>query len=1117
VTVRPGRLCAARNDLRRGCALLVLGCAMWFCAAPARAQNKDPWSALSAGAQRTITQLSSLNAIPAGDWKFHLGDVAHGEAPEMDDSGWQTVTGNSHAPTDAVWYRRWIEVPRALHGYDLSGARVWFQFEAYANGPMPQIIYFDGRRVAMGDDLEPIVLFDRAQPGERVLVAVKLLHTVDQKTFARADVAIEFSAARPNPNDLLQEILSANALLPSLGPSTAEVRAGIEAASAAVDLQALQRAQQQAFDASLVRAEGELEKIRGDLQQTSIRLTGNSHIDAAWLWPWTETVHVVHNTFSTALQLMDEYPKYTFTQSAAAYSEWMCQKYPAICQEIQQRVQQGRWELVGGMWVEPDLNMPGGESLVRQLLIGKRYLREKFGAEVRIGWNPDSFGYNWQLPQIYKKSGVDYFVTQKMAWNDTNPLPFKLFWWQSPDGSKVLSYFPHDYARGIEPEPLAEDVARAQQLDPGLPEMMHLFGVGDHGGGPTRAMLEAGVRWSDPKRVYPKTFFGNAQGFFSDVEGKLDTAHSPVWNYKTLAGGATQLPAPASDRVSLPTWNDELYFEYHRGVFTSQAAHKRNMRESEEWMLDAEKYSSLAWLFGLAYPAAALNEAWKKVLFNQFHDLAAGSGIAVIYQEAQRDYDLVRFTTGEASSAALTEIAARVDTRSPTGSQAVLIFNPLAWERKDVVEFSVQMPESVEDGVSVFDAENHLLPMQVISSDAATNTLHLLVEPRVIPALGYGLLRVVPGRRNAPGDLSAHDGTLENSMLRVVVDRTTGCITSLYEKRTHFESIAAGGCGNELIAFEDKPKEYDAWNIDADFEKHFTKLDTADSVQLMEHGPLRATIRVTRTWQHSKFVQDITLYAGLDRVDVVNDFDWHETHVLLKAAFPLAAASEHATYEIPYGSIERPTTRNNSWEAAKFEVPALRWADLGDAAHGFSLINDAKYGYDAKGNVLRISLLRSPTWPDADSDRGAQHFAYALYPHAGDWKQALTVRRGYEFNAHLRALPVSPHRGAWGAELSFVGVEPDNVVLTAVKKAEDGDALLFRFYEWAGKNGEVQLAAPAGAASAMLTNLMEQTEGGPLEISRDGKVRVPVHPFEIVSVRVNYPRAGSDAAGQLAH
>jgi alpha-mannosidase len=415
------------------------------------------------------------------------------------------------------------------------------------------------------------------------------------------------------------------------------------------------------------------------------------------------------------------------------------------------------------------------------------------------------------------------------------------------------------------------------------------------------------------------------------------------------------------------------------------------------------------------------------------------------------------------------------------------------------------MPNSAKDGVTVVDGQNRPLLSQILSVEAATNTLHLLVEPKSVPSLGYSLLRVVPGSQAAPSDLSAHDLTLENSVLRVVVDPKTGCVTSLYDKHSQFESIATGACANELIAFADNPKQYDAWNIDSDFEKSFTRLDSVDSVKLMELGPLRATIRITRTWQNSKFIQDITLYAGLDRVDVVNDIDWHETHVLLKAAFPLAASSDHATYEIPYGSIERPTTRNNSWEAAKFEVPALRWADLGDSAHGFSLINDSKYGYDAKNNILRISLLRSPTWPDPDADRGHHHFAYSLYPHAGDWKQALTVRRGYEFNSQLKALPVGAHAGAWQGNQSFVALDQDNVVLTAMKKTEDGDALLFRVYEWAGHNTQVSLTVPAGATSAMLTNLMEHPEGSPLALAPDGKVTVPVHAFEIVSLKVDYP------------
>jgi alpha-mannosidase len=1065
-------------------------------------------------AQEVIRELSSLERLPAEEWRVHAGDVGHGEATDLDDSSWPLVNGNSRAAMGAVWYRRWIEVPKTLHGYDLTGARIWFHFDVSVDGPMHEIVYFNGRRVAMGEDLEPIVLLDQASPSKKVLVAVKLLGSGDIKEFSGATLRIEFPGSRPNPSDVLQEILSAAVLAPSLGKDEQGVRQGIESAANSIDLEALKRADQRAFDASLDKANTALVALKPLLQQTSARLTGNSHIDAAWLWPWTETVDVVRRTFSTALQLMEEYPQYTFTQSTAQYSEWICEKYPALCNQIAEQVKAGRWELVGGMWVEPDLNMLDGESLVRQLLVGKRYFQEKFGVDVRIGWNPDSFGYTWQLPQIYKKSGVDYFVTQKMAWNDTNQLPLKVFWWQSPDGSRVLTYFPHDYVNEIEPVRIFSDVAKARILNPGLPEMMHLYGIGDHGGGPTRAMLDSGMHWFDPQRAAPKMFFGPAQGFFLDIEGRLDTEHSPVWNYKVMAKGDAHLPTPPKGRLSLPVWNDELYLEFHRGVMTTQANHKRNMRESEEWMLNAEKYASLAWLSGASYPAAELREGWKKLLFNQFHDLAAGSGIGVIYQDAQRDYDAVHYMTDEVTSQALGTVASQVNTKSESGGVPVLVMNPLAWDRSDVLETSVQMPEAPKGGISVLDAQGKPLPAQVLSTDAKTNTYHLLIEVKNAPSLGYEVLHVVPGARPAETDLEASGLTLENSLLRVVVDPRTGCITNLYDKRTHYESIAAGACGNELVAFQDTPKQWDAWNIDADFDKVFTKRDMADSVHLVERGPLRAAIRIVRTWQNSKVVQEIRLYAGLDRVDIVNDVDWHETHVLLKAAFPLASTSGEATFEIPYGSIERPTTRDNSWEAAKFEVPALRWADLGDCDHGFSLLNESKYGYDAKGNVLRISLLRSPTWPDPNADRGHHHFSYSLYPHAGDWKKALTVRRGYEFNYKLKAVQVEAHGGLLPHTHSFVGVNQENVVVTAMKKTEDGNGLLLRFYEWAGKRSEVELTVPSGATGATLTNLMEQTEGSPLAVTGNNKVTVPVHPYEIVSVRLDYPHPGQASQTQ---
>ena len=329
------------------------------------------------------------------------------------------------------------------------------------------------------------------------------------------------------------------------------------------------------------------------------------------------------------------------------------------------------------MWVEPDLNMPDGESQVRQLLIGKRYFQSRFGVDVRIGWNPDSFGYNWQLPQIYKRSGVDYFVTQKMAWNDTNPLPLKLFWWQSPDGSRVLTYFPHDYGNEIEPINMAEAFAHAREHNPGTTEMMHLYGIGDHGGGPTRAMLDAGDRWLSPDKAYAQLTFGDAGSFFSAVEKQLDTAHAPVWNYQTLAAGTRSCHNRLPGLWSLPVWNDELYFEYHRGVFTTPGNQKRNMRESEEEMLNAEKWSSLAWLSGTPYPASQLNEAWKKVLFNQFHDLAADRALASFIRMLRRTTTWSALPRTRPPARLRAAIASYVDTQSGSKGVPVLVFNPL--------------------------------------------------------------------------------------------------------------------------------------------------------------------------------------------------------------------------------------------------------------------------------------------------------------------------------------------------------------------------------------------------------------------------------------------------------
>jgi alpha-mannosidase len=1118
---------------------------------------------LSPAAIAKLHTLEMLNSLPAGEWRFHAGDIPHGESPTLDDSAWPLQKPRAKAPQDAVWYRRTIEVPKTLNGYDLTGSRIWFQFRADANGPMPEIIYFNGRRVALGDDLEPIVLFDPAKPGDKVLVAVKLLHTVDEKTFAGVNLKIEpnaTSAARPNPEDIRIQCITAANLLPALATPRKDLLPKVEEAVAAIDTKALEAGDQSAFDASLRKSQEILSSLQPVLAQARIDLAGNAHIDAAWLWPRSETIDVVRRTFTTALQLMDEYPNYTYSQSAAQYTAWIAEKYPKMNDQIRQRVKEGRWEIVGGMWVEPDLNLPDGESLVRQLLVGQRYFNQQYGVTARIGWNPDSFGYNWQLPQIYKRSGLDYFVTQKMHWNDTNQLPFRLFWWQSPDGSKVLTYFPTDYVHdNVNPTRISADFAESAQRNPGTAEMLDLYGIGDHGGGPTRAMLDQADHWialshpqpqsklsstesapsppqnsvilsaarsaesKDPHNTpppqapstlsskdlaaVPTMRYGTAQQYFTNIEKNLNP-DSPTWNYDSIAKGYTPPPASSTGAMGLPTWNDELYFEYHRGVFTTQAQHKRSIRTSEVATLDAEKLASLAWLNGKPYPADQLTENWKKITFNQFHDLAAGSGIGVIYKDAQKDYTELFHVDHEITDNALKTLSATVDTRVKNGIP-VLTLNPMAWPRTETVALSIQLPETAET-IHISNARGAGLLSQVISHSPGTNQFEVLARVEDIPALGYAVLHIEGNmdEKSRVTDLQLTDTplafSLANAHLKLAIDRKTGCITSLISLPSNTESLAPNACGNQLQTFKDTPKQYDAWNIDPGTLDHMTPITNIDSVTLLTDGPLRKTVRVTRTWQSSHFIQDISLDAGADTVVIDNDIDWHETHVLLKAAFPLSATAPKATYEIPYGSIERTTTRNNSWEKAKFEVPAQRWADLGDATHGLSLLNDVKFGYDAEGNTLRLTLLRSATWPDEVADKGRQQFRYALYPHAGSWKQAQTIHRGYELNDPLKAEQVFPHTGTLPAEHSWASIENPNVTLTAIKKAEDADALIFRMYEWAGEATQVKLHIPPGATAATETNLMEKPEGGALNISGD-TITVPIKPYEILTIQATYP------------
>jgi alpha-mannosidase len=1086
--------------------LVALSSALNFAQQSVPSQVPDPYKA-------TLDHLESLVTQPVADWRFHT-DVPHPEDPGLDDSAWPVITANQSRDDNAPnhWkgprvFRRSIEIPLKINGYSTRGSRVKLNLAFGSDAEATITVFSNGSILFRGDEdmQQPILLTENAQPGEKYLVAARVdAGDVDTALFESA-LEIDPPRNRPDPSLMRDEVLSAIPLIAAYDDGKAERERELQAAVNAVDFSLLEHGDQNGFDASLGDAQKKLEALTPWMQQFTIRAVGNSHIDMAWLWPWTETVEVVRNTFESVLDLMREYPDFKFTMSSARAYEWMEEKYPDLFHEIEQRVKEGRWEVIGGMWVEPDLNMPAGESLVRQILVGKRYFQQKFGIDIKIGWNPDSFGYSWQLPQIYKKSGMGYFVTQKLLWaHEFTTFPYKLFWWEAPDGSRLLTYFPHDYAGGIDAESLGKDLSiwMPSIYGPQLhdtPEMMHLYGVGDHGGGPTRSMLDNAERLKSPGAVFPKLQFSTATAFFDDLNQKLPG-------------------------MEVPTWKGELYFQYHRGVFTTQAETKKRIRHSEEALLNAEKFSSLAQLYGRPYPTEEFQLAWKNLLFDHFHDIMPGSGIAVNYLDAKRNLEDVERMSDEMTRGALGEISAHINTVGD--GSPVVVYNTLSWPRTDVVQIEAQLPEPAS-ALEVVDAKGQRASFQLLKLDRETHRATLLVRASV-PALGYKIyfIHAVSAIANLTSStLNASRDALENEFIRVKIDPATGCMTSLFDKRSQTEALApaetdTGGpkdrtCGNLLQTFVDKPKQWDAWNIDADFEKQHWDLDKADEVKLIESGPLRAVIRIKNHFQNSTFVRDITLYAGIPRLDVKMHADWHEKHILLKVAFPLSVHSDKASFEIPFGSIERPTTRNTPAEKAQFEVPAQRWADISDDKHGFSLMNDCKYGYDAKGNVLRLSLLRSPQWPDPHADEGEHDFTYSLYPHGGTWQQAQTIRRGYELNYKLVPFATEKHAGRLPAEHAFLEVQPDNVIVTAIKKAEGDDSLVVRFFEWAGKATEVKLELPPGAEQASDTDLMERPTG-PIDL-KDGTASVETRPFEIKTLRVKFAPRASVSAARIAY
>ena len=1065
-----------------------------------------------------LERLSEMLGEPVTSWKTHADNLPHPEDPSLDDSDWPVYQPPVRGKRDRspepgrMWFRKWVVIPKTMGGYNIAGLPVKLNLRLDFGGNAPLRVFSDGSLVEMTlrSTQQPILLTSSAQPGKKFLIAAYAPNAAR----ITARIEVDYPVTKSNPQTMLEEILAVQALSGGFPEGRPERESQLAAAVKAIDFGSLYRGDQKRFDLSLALADRKMQPLAAWMKQFTIRAVGNSHIDLAWLWPWEEALEVARDTFGTVLELMDEYPGLIYAQSSAQDFLWLERYYTPEFEEIQRRVKDGRWELVGGMWCEPDLNMPCGESLVRQLLTGKKYFQKKFGVDVKIGWNPDSFGYSWQLAQIYKRSGVDYFVTQKIGWDDTTRFPHKLFWWESPDGSRVLTYFPHGYGNRINPVQCSEYIAEDTPLCSGYREQMLLFGVGDHGGGPTREMLDAAKRWqASPQAAFPNFKFSTAQEFFNDVESN-------------------------AAKLNLPVWKDELYLQYHRGTYTTQADSKKRMRRTEELLLNSEKFCSLAMLTGRLYPQRKFVDSWRRLCFEQFHDQMAGSGIHIIYHDEAESMEFVRDALTPEMNASFRHLAAPTDTRGP--GMPVMVFNPLSWERTDVTEVEIQFPSSVAK-IEVRDPQGRVIPSAEISRDEDIHSVKVRFLARAVPAMGYKVFHVIstPHPFDSGSTLKVNGLAMENEFIRVEIDPKTGCVSSLVSKKDGENILRPGGCGNLLETFVDKPKEYDAWNIGWPYEQTKKELLDAEEVTLVENTSVRAVVRVKKRFQKSSFVQDICVYPEVARVDVHMHADWHEQHVMLKVAFPLAIAPLNATYEIPYGTIERPAIphvpgkppvpfteateigkRLQKYDPllaqeAEFEVCAQRWGDLSENGRGFSLLNNCKYGYDTvEKGTLRLTLLRSPISPvpasdpnDLYADQGPHDFTYSMYPHAGGWREANTELRGYELNYPLHTFSSEVHEGSLPAAYSFVQIEPRNVILTALKKAEDDNSLIFRFFEFEGRASQVRLTLPEAGSRAVETNLMEKEEQ-PLSLHSGGKeILMSIMPYEIKSVKVEFPNA----------
>ena len=1015
--------------------------------------------------------------VQINNYKMLEGNYLGLEAINNAKGKWQDFkTGDLWGGRDYhCWFKTSVEVPESFKGKTI--ALNFYTFEEGWDAINPQfILYVNGEEI-QGIDINhrEVILSDNAVPGTKYEIDLHAYAGMlaDRKaTLNGALVTIDLET-----RELYFNIQTPIWVCEKLNKEDKRRIDMLNVLTDAVNILDLRKPLSKEYNDSVKEANKFLEeefygKLCGedDIIATCV---GHTHIDVAWHWTVAQTREKVARSFSTVLKLMERYPEYIFMSSQPQLYKFLKEDYPEIYKKVKEKVKEGVWEAEGSMWLEADCNVTSGESLVRQILHGRRFFKEEFNVDNEVLWLPDVFGYSAALPQILKKSDVNYFMTTKIAWNQFNKMPYDTFMWRGIDGTEILTHFittkdPYQdpnshfttYNGQIHPGAVIGAWDRYQQKDINN-DVLISYGFGDGRGGATYEMLETGRRLAKGIPGCPKVKMGTSLDYFKKLE-------------KTVG-----------ENERLPKWVGELYLEYHRGTYTSMARNKRDNRICENLYEAAEKFNSLSMILGKTYPYADLNKAWENILLNQFHDILPGSSIKEVYEVTKKEYKELINKGHNILNEGIDFIASNIN----LDIKSVVVFNSLSFKRDDIAEFDI--PKGIKNP-AVLDENDEVLVCQRVENGRA------IFFAKGVPANGYKVFKIVEATRNGK-EVEISSDMADNKFFTIKFN-DEGHITSFFDKRSKREVLKAGQVANVLEAFEDKPMNFDNWDIDIYYTEKMWKVNDIESIEVIERGPVRSTLLIKRKFVDSIIKQKVHVYNDLPRVDFNTYVDWKQSQVLLKVAFPVDLNSNTATYEIQYGNVERPTHHNTSWDWARFEVCGQKWADLSEGDYGVSLLNNCKYGHDIKDGNMRLTLIKSGIEPNPTTDQEEHFFTYSLYPHEGTWKEANTAQMAYELNVPLYTKVEESHKGELEEKLSIVKLNKENVIIEVIKKAEDSDYLIVRMYEYFNKRTNLELEFFRYIEDAIECNLMER-DLEKVSFNKN-KISLLIKPFEIKTLKI---------------